>query len=67
MENTFKELRIEESVFKDKQSLDHKFLPNHLPHRKEQMKSIAKYSPDFLTSYHYNRVIMHQKIHVHHL
>ena len=43
MENIFKGLKKRGSVFKDKQSLDHRFLPHHLPHRKEQITSIAKY------------------------
>lgn len=43
MENIFKGLKKIGTVFKDKQSLDHRFLPHHLPHRKEQITSIAKY------------------------
>jgi len=43
MENIFDGLKNRGSVFKDKQSLDHRYLPNHLPHRKDQITSIAKY------------------------
>ncbi|MDR2967464.1 MAG: orc1/cdc6 family replication initiation protein [Methanobacteriaceae archaeon] len=43
MENIFKGLKNRGSVFKDKQLLDHRFLPHHLPHREEQITSIAKY------------------------
>lgn len=43
MENIFKGLKKRGSVFKDKQSLDHRFLPQNLPHRKDQITSIAKY------------------------
>lgn len=43
MENIFHGLKDRSSVFKDKQSLDHRFLPTNLPHRKEQITSIAKY------------------------
>ena len=47
--NIFTEIKKEgkikdkKTVFKDKQSLDHRFLPSHLPHRKDQITTIAKY------------------------
>lgn len=41
--NIFEELGDKKSVFSDKKFLDHRFLPDHLPHREEQIKSIAKY------------------------
>ncbi|WP_321211309.1 ORC1-type DNA replication protein Cdc6-1 [Methanothermobacter sp. DP] len=41
--NIFDEIGDKESVFKDKKYLDHRFLPDRLPHREEQIRSIAKY------------------------
>ncbi|MEJ8541945.1 ORC1-type DNA replication protein Cdc6-1 [Methanothermobacter wolfeii] len=41
--NIFDEIGDKESVFKDKKFLDHRFLPDRLPHREEQIRSIAKY------------------------
>ena len=43
MANIFDALEVGKSVFKDKQPLDHRFLPENLPHRKEQITQIAKY------------------------
>lgn len=49
MENIFNSLKenyiVEknESIFKEKQYLDHRFLPEKLPHRDEQITQIAKY------------------------
>jgi len=43
MDNIFDNLVDRGSVFKDKQYLDHRFLPDNLPHRKEQITGIAKY------------------------
>jgi len=43
MENIFDNLEGENSVFKDKKPLDHRFLPDSLPHRKEQITQIAKH------------------------
>lgn len=43
MANIFDNLVNKGSVFKDKQYLDHRFLPDNLPHRKEQITGIAKY------------------------
>ena len=43
MENIFDNLEGRKTIFKDKKSLDHRFLPEHLPHRSEQITSIAKY------------------------
>ena len=42
-DNIFDGLLEKESVFKDKKYLDHRFLPDSLPHRKEQITGIAKY------------------------
>lgn len=41
--NIFDNLEGEKSIFKDKQPLDHRFLPEKLPHRDEQITQIAKY------------------------
>ncbi len=43
MANIFDNLADKGSVFKDKQYLDHRFLPENLPHRTEQITGIAKY------------------------
>ena len=43
MGNFFEDLIGQVSIFKNKKFLDHKFLPEHLPHRNDQIKSIAKY------------------------
>lgn len=43
MTNIFDNLADKGSVFKDKQYLDHRFLPDNLPHRKDQITGIAKY------------------------
>ncbi len=41
--NIFEELGDKNSVFKCKKFLDHRFLPDNLPHRSDQIKSVAKY------------------------
>ncbi|MDR1721695.1 MAG: orc1/cdc6 family replication initiation protein [Methanobrevibacter sp.] len=43
MENIFEDIDNNPTLFKDKRFLDHKFLPENLPHRNEQVKAIAKY------------------------
>ncbi|MDR3062582.1 MAG: orc1/cdc6 family replication initiation protein [Methanobrevibacter sp.] len=45
MGNMFDEImgRDYVSIFKDKKYLDHKYIPNNLPHRIDQIKVIAKY------------------------
>ena len=43
MGNIFDDLKPDDSVFKNKESLDHRFLPDNLPHRDEQIKLIAKH------------------------
>lgn len=43
MKNIFDEINGHESVFNDKKYLDHRFLPDYLPHREDQLRSIAKY------------------------
>jgi cell division control protein 6 len=41
--NIFEQLGEKKSVFKCKKYLDHRFLPDKLPHREDQIKSVAKY------------------------
>ena len=41
--NIFEELGEKKSIFKCKKYLDHRFLPDYLPHRDDQIKSVAKY------------------------
>ena len=41
--NIFEELDNKESIFKTKKYLDHRFIPETLPHRDEKIKSIANY------------------------
>ncbi|MDP1551870.1 MAG: AAA family ATPase, partial [Methanobacteriaceae archaeon] len=41
--NIFDELGDKNTVFLEKKFLDHRFLPDKLPHREDQIKSIAKY------------------------
>jgi len=41
--NIFEELGEKNTVFKCKKFLDHRFLPDKLPHREEQIRSVAKY------------------------
>lgn len=48
--NIFEELGEKQSVFKCKKYLDHRFLPEKLPHREEQIKSVAKYWIESLSS-----------------
>lgn len=43
MENIFQKLDDRETIFKTKDYLDHRFIPETLPHRSEQIESIAKY------------------------
>ncbi|MDR3222149.1 MAG: orc1/cdc6 family replication initiation protein [Methanobrevibacter sp.] len=43
MENIFEDMDNESFIFNDKSFLDHKFLPEHLPHRNEQIMLVAKY------------------------
>lgn len=41
--NIFKNLEEQETIFKTKKYLDHRFIPETLPHRNEKITSIAKY------------------------
>ena len=48
--NIFEELGEKKTVFECKKFLDHRFLPDKLPHREEQIKSVAKYWVEALGS-----------------
>lgn len=50
MKNIFEELVGKHTVFKYKKYLDHRFLPDKLPHREDQIKSVAKYWIEALNS-----------------
>ena len=54
MQNIFEKIQDdmedENTVFKDKKPLNHVFIPNHLPHRREQIESIAQYWVDALNN-----------------
>lgn len=43
MKNIFKKLDEKKTIFKTKKYLDHRFIPETLPHRSEQIETIAKY------------------------
>lgn len=43
MKNIFDDITGQDSVFEDKKYLDHRFLPDYLPHREDQLRAIAKY------------------------
>ena len=49
MRNIFNNLG-KKTVFKDKKPLDHRFLPENLPHRNEQIMQIAKYWSEALNN-----------------
>lgn len=65
MDNIFKELQKEESsnkrIFKNKQTLDHRFLPEKLVHRDEQIRQIAKYWVDALNGITPSNVTLYGK------
>lgn len=65
MSNIFEELEIEESVsptiFRDKSPLDHRWLPEKLVHRDEQIRQIAKYWVDVLTGVTPSNVTLYGK------
>lgn len=48
--NIFEDFEGKKSIFKDKQPLDHRFLPEKLPHRDEQIQLIAKYWSEVLNN-----------------
>mgnify|MGYP002513780072 CR=1 FL=1 len=48
MANIFENIQKENVIFKDKTPLDHRFLPERLLHREEQVTQIARYWVDAL-------------------
>ena len=50
MTNIFDEFETNNTIFKDKKPLDHRFLPEKLIHREDQIKQIAKYWVDALNN-----------------
>lgn len=50
-----------QSIFKDKRPLDHRFLPEKLVHREEQIKEIAKYWVDALNQVTPSNVTLYGK------
>lgn len=65
MSNIFENLESEEnlgtSIFKDKRPLDHRFLPDKLLHREEQITQIAKYWVDVLSNVTPSNVTLYGK------
>ena len=61
----FEDLEIEESIsptiFKDKRPLDHRWLPEKLVHRDEQIRQIAKYWVDVLSGVTPSNVTLYGK------
>lgn len=48
--NIFEQLKEQETIFKDKSYLDHRFIPETLPHRDEKIKLIAKHWVEALSN-----------------
>ena len=65
MSNIFDEIEHTDSsskiIFKDKKPLDHRFLPDKLVHREEQIKQIAKYWVDALNEVTPSNVTLYGK------
>ena len=65
MTNIFENLESDEytatSIFKDKTPLDHRFLPDKLLHREEQITQIAKYWVDVLSNVTPSNVTLYGK------
>ena len=65
MSNIFENLESEEnitaSIFKDKRPLDHRFLPDKLVHREDQITQIAKYWVDVLSNVTPSNVTLYGK------
>ena len=65
MSNIFEELESEESIaptiFKDKRPLDHRWLPDKLVHREDQIRQIAKYWVDVLSGVTPSNVTLYGK------
>ena len=65
MSNIFDDIESQgissQSIFKDKRPLDHRFLPEKLVHREEQIKEIAKYWVDALNQVTPSNVTLYGK------
>ena len=67
MSNVFEDLEddwgdlVSKSIFKDKSPLDHRFLPDKLVHREEQIRQIAKYWVDVLNNVTPSNVTLYGK------
>ncbi len=64
MSNIFEELENDERgpiIFKDKRPLDHRWLPDKLVHREEQIRQIAKYWVDVLSNVTPSNVTLYGK------
>ena len=67
MSNVFEELEDEfgdfvtQNIFKDKTPLDHRFLPEKLVHREDQIRQIAKYWVDVLNNVTPSNVTLYGK------
>ena len=66
MSNIFDEIQkgddsFGKSIFKDKKPLDHRFLPDKLVHREEQIRQIAKYWIDALNGVTPSNVTLYGK------
>ncbi|WP_458402688.1 Cdc6/Cdc18 family protein [Methanobrevibacter sp.] len=67
MSNVFEELEddlntiLSTSIFKDKAPLDHRFLPDKLVHREDQIRQIAKYWVDVLKNVTPSNVTLYGK------
>lgn len=66
MSNIFDEIQNDDdsfakSIFKDKKPLDHRFLPDKLVHREEQIRQIAKYWIDALNGVTPSNVTLYGK------
>ncbi len=65
MSNIFEDIEqdgsIGKQIFKDKKPLDHRFLPDKLVHREEQIKQIAKYWVDSLNEVTPSNVTLYGK------
>ena len=64
MTNIFEQLENDEkgpSIFKDKRPLDHRWLPDKLVHREEQIKQIVKYWVDVLSDVTPSNVTLYGK------
>lgn len=64
MTNIFEQLENDEkgpSIFKDKRPLDHRWLPDKLVHREEQIRQIAKYWVDVLSNVTPSNVTLYGK------